>query len=183
MTSKVARLVPLFILPYYIGMSDKTCDHASVGVVIRDPQGRFALLKRAKYPIGIAPAAGHIDDHGSPEQAARDEVYEELGLSTNELQNTAIQDRRVDNKCRRIGGNYHQWYVYNVTVEDTALRPSKDETKGAAWFDKGELQTLADRTAAYHAGKIAESEWEANPGLEEVWVPFMRELGYIDTNN
>jgi NUDIX domain len=70
----------------------KQCDNTSVGVVIRDAEGRFALLKRAKFPVGIAPAAGHIDDHGSPEQAALDEVREELGivLTLDELKKPAL---------------------------------------------------------------------------------------------
>ena len=165
-------------------MSDKICDHASVGVVIRDRQGRFALLKRAKFPVGIAPAAGHIDDHGGAEQAAVDEVDEELGVSVKgKLQRTAIYDRRVDNKCRREGGNYHHWFVFEATVEPTELSPSTDETIGADWYDQTALQTLADRTATYLAGNISKEAWEANPGIEEVWVPFLRELGYINTNN
>lgn len=161
----------------------KTCDHTSVGVIVRDQEGRFALLKRALFPIGIAPAAGHIDDHGGAEQAAVDEVDEELGLSVKgKLQRTAIYNRRVDNKCRREGGDYHHWTVYEVTIDHTALRPSPDETKGATWYDRGAVQALADRTAEYQEGKISQADWEANPGLEEVWVPFLEELGYIKTN-
>lgn len=161
----------------------KYCDHTSVGVILRDQEGKFALLKRALFPVGIAPAAGHIDDHGSPEQAAIDEAEEELGVSVKDkLQRTAIYDRRVDNTCRREGGDYHHWSVFEATIEPTELRPSPDETKGASWYDQNKLQALADRTEDYHAGKIAKDEWEANPGLEEVWVPFLSELGYIKTN-
>lgn len=157
----------------------KVCDHTSVGIVIRDSEGSFALLKRAKFPIRIAPVAGHIDDHGSPEQAAKDEVFEELGLTVSDLTKTNINDRRVDNKCRREGGDYHNWTVYETTVEDTTLRPSEDETKGAGWYSQEQLQALADRTKAYQAGKIPEAEWAEIPGLEEVWVSFLGELGYI----
>lgn len=161
----------------------KTCDHTSVGVVLRDQEGRFALLKRALFPVGIAPAAGHIDDHGGPEKAAKDEVSEELGVSVHgKLQRTAIYDRRVDNKCRREGGSYHHWYVFEATVEQTKLLPSPDETKGANWYMREDLQALANRTAAYHAGKISEEAWKTDPGLEEVWVPFLHELGYIESN-
>jgi 8-oxo-dGTP pyrophosphatase MutT (NUDIX family) len=157
----------------------KVCDHTSVGIVIRDSEGRFALLKRAKFPIGIAPVAGHIDDHGSPERAAKDEVSEELGLTVLDLAKTNVYDRRVDNKCRRAGGDYHNWYLFTVTVDDTKLYPSEDETKGAAWYDLGQLQALADRTKSYRIGEVSEADWSDSPGLEEVWAHFLHELGYI----
>lgn len=157
----------------------KKCDYTSVGVVVHDSAGRFALLRRAKFPIGIAPAAGHIDDHGSPEQAALAEVREELGLTLHELKKTAIYNRRVENRCRRPGGSYHIWYIYEATTSEIILRPDADETKGARWYDRTELQDLAERTRAYHAGKVGEADWAANPGLEEVWLPFMEELEYV----
>src|SRR5487761_1087297 len=100
----------------------KICDHTSVGVIIHDQMGSLALLKRAKFPVGIAPAAGHIDDHGSPEQAARDEVYEELGIKVTDLAKTSISNRRVENKCRREGGDYHYWYVFEATIADATLK-------------------------------------------------------------
>ena len=167
------------VLSYYRHMA-KVCDHTSVGVIVRDNEGRYALLKRARFPIGIAPPAGHIDDHGGAEQAAVDEVSEELGISVKDkLQRTAIYERRVDNRCRREGGDHHIWYIFEATIESTKLRPSPDETKGADWYDQEKLQAFADRTDAYLAGKLSEADWEANPGLEEVWVPFLHELGYI----
>lgn len=156
------------------------CDHTSVGIVVRDNEGRLALLKRAKFPVGIASPAGHIDDHGSAEQAAIDEVNEELGLHVEGLlQRTAIYDRRVENQCRREGGSYHRWYVFEATVEQTELLPSPDETKGADWYIRDDVQALANRNAVYHAGKLSQEEWESNPGLEDVWVLFLNELGYI----
>src|ERR1019366_5810903 len=59
----------------------KLCDNKSVGIIVRNPEGSFALLKRAYFPIGYAPVAGHVDDHGSVEQAAVDEVIEEIDLT------------------------------------------------------------------------------------------------------
>lgn len=158
----------------------KRCDNTSVGVIIRDSQGRFALLKRAIFPVGIAPAAGHIDDHGSAEQAAKDEVHEELGIVLNDLGKTVIDARRMDNVCRRPGGDHHVWSVYEATVPTgTTLKPDKDETKGAGWYSAEQLQALADRTRAYHTGNVSEADWQANPGLEEVWLSFMVELGFV----
>jgi len=42
------------------------CDNKAVGVLIFDKDDRMLLLKRGRYPMGYAPVAGHIDDHGVP---------------------------------------------------------------------------------------------------------------------
>lgn len=160
----------------------KFCDNQSVGVVLKNQQGELALLKRGRYPIGMAPPAGHIDTHGIPEQAAIDEVREELGvdLAIDGLVKTAIQYRWVKNLCGRLGGSYHIWNVYEATVDNAELQPDPDETDGAAWYDISAVQALANRTKAYRNREVNEREWIKNPGLEEVWFDFLSELGYIE---
>ncbi len=159
----------------------KNCDNMSVGVIISNHEGELALLKRARFPVGIAPPAGHVDEHGTPEQAALEEVQEELGLiiAAFGLRKTIIQGRRVNNQCRRLGGDHHTWWIYEANDYTGELRPSPDETKGASWHDQSQLQQLADRTKQFRAGVLGAEEWEANPGLEEVWLDFFVELGYI----
>jgi 8-oxo-dGTP pyrophosphatase MutT (NUDIX family) len=159
----------------------KNCDNMSVGVIIQSPEGEFALLKRARFPVGIAPPAGHVDEHGQPEQAAINEVHEELGLviAINGLLSTVIQNRRVDNQCRRPGGDHHNWWVYESGEYSGDLSPDADETQGAGWYSPDDLQVLADRTKAFQAGQVSQQEWETSPGLEEVWLDFFTELGYI----
>ena len=159
----------------------KNCDNKSVGVIIQSPEGEFALLKRARFPIGIAPPAGHIDEHGLPEQAAVIEVQEELGLviAINRLRNTVIQDRRVDNLCRRPGGDHHNWWVYESNEYSGELAPNADETQGADWHNPDQLQALADRTKAFQTGQVGQEEWQTSPGLEEIWLDFFTELGYV----
>ena len=159
----------------------KICDNKSAGVIIRDSQGRLALLTRAKFPSGIAPPAGHVDDHGSPEQTAIDEVSEEVGLRINpdDLKPTSIQQQRVMNRCSREGGDHHDWWVYEADKWDGDIVPDPDETKGARWYTPKEFQALAARTAAYRQGTVSDADWEASPGLEPVWFDFMQQLGYI----
>lgn len=153
----------------------------SVGVIIQNPEGEIALLKRARFPIGIAPAAGHVDEHGGPEQAAIEEVGEELGLTiaVDDLRSTVIQNRRVDNQCRRPGGDHHNWWVYETSEYSGNVTPDADETQGAGWYSPDQLQALADKTKAFRAGQVGQADWEANPGLEEVWLDFFTELGYV----
>ena len=159
----------------------KQCDHTSVGVIIRNSAGEIALLQRAKFPFGMAPVAGHIDDHGSSEQAAVEEVQEELGVKValSNLKKTVIENRRVDKKCRRPGGDYHVWNVYEVAEFTGDLKPSTDETRGAGWYNSEQLQQLADRAMAYRGGLIIEEDWQNDPGIEGVWLDFFDELGYV----
>lgn len=166
---------------YHARMSTKLCDYTSVGTIIKDKQGRYALMKRAKFPIGIAPSAGHIDDHGTPEQAAITEVEEELGLIIEpaDLQPTAIVRRRINNHCSRSNGDHHFWTVYAADKFSGDIRPDPTETKGAHWYTQDEIQALAERTRAFRAGNVPQADWEANPGLEEIWLDFLVELGYI----
>jgi 8-oxo-dGTP pyrophosphatase MutT (NUDIX family) len=165
-------------------MSDvlpKYCDNTSVGVIIKNQKGEIMLIERALGAVGNAPPAGHIDQHGTPEQAAIDEVREEVGLivSLNDLRATPIHGRRTENKCRRIGGDHHAWSVYEADKFEGRLQPSPDETKGANWYSPEKLQELADRTKSFQAGKISQGSWESKPGLEEIWLVFLTELGYV----
>lgn len=159
----------------------KICDNLSVGIVIRNKSGLYALLERRKFPVGFAPVAGHIDNHGSAEQAALDEAQEELGinLTPDNLQKTVIDTKRKNNQCVREGGSYHIWTVFESTIPHQALQPDVNETKGGRWFHPDELQALADRTRAYLRSEISESDWQKSPGLEHVWLDHLTELGHI----
>ncbi|MFE3517574.1 NUDIX hydrolase [Streptomyces sp. NPDC059166] len=105
--------------------SEDTCDHTSVGVLIPGPEG-LLMFERATPPTGLAPVAGHIDQHGSPEQAARSEVAEEVGLTVTRLHPLLTQWR--PNRCRRTptGPVGHQWWILQAEVRGT-LRPSARE--------------------------------------------------------
>lgn len=98
------------------------CDHTSVGVLITSPAG-LLVFERAAPPAGIAPVAGHIDQHGSPEQAARTEAAEEVGLVVTRL-NLLVQRWRP-NQCRRpTGGSVgHRWWIYQAQASGP-IRPS-----------------------------------------------------------
>lgn len=152
--------------------SDKVCDNTSVGIIIRKDD-KVLLIERKKPPFGFAPPAGHVDDHGSFEQAAKDEVYEEVGLTVVGLK--LVDERKRENYCRRKGGTWHQWKLYEAEVEGE-LDPSRDETKQAGWYSKEQIEGLAQRTEKYLAGEIPEEEWQNNPGLETTWLQWSKEI-------
>lgn len=155
------------------------CDNRSVGVLISDHAGRFLMFDRVTFPAGVAGAAGHLDGHGSWEDAARAEVAEELGLTVTGL--TLRHGQWRTNRCRRTPGPAgvgHWWRIYSAHVIGT-LAPSARETRNARWLAPADLQQLAERTMAYAAGWVADQEWQASPGIEPVWVEWLSMAGLI----
>lgn len=151
------------------------CDHTSVGLLVWR-SGKLLLIERRRPPYGYAPPAGHVDDHGSFEDAAREELREEVGLKSAELR--VVAEGRKDNKCRRPGGDWHYWKIYEAGVSGD-VKASPDETKSTRWADRRALEQMADRTRQYLAGSVNQAEWERSPGLEPVWDGWLKELRII----
>ena len=78
------------------------CDHTSVGVLIWKAR-KLLLIERKRPPYGLAPPAGHVDDHGSFENAAKIEAFEEVGLRVENL--TLLGEGKKSNPCRRPNGD------------------------------------------------------------------------------
>ncbi|GGT67501.1 NUDIX hydrolase [Streptomyces atratus] len=157
----------------------KACDNTSVGIVITDHQGLYLMFDRATFPSGTAPAAGHIDDHGTAEDAARAEVEEELGLTVTGL--THVTGWWRGNRCRRLPGargTGHDWTIYQATVTGD-LTPSTRETTNVRWIAPDALQELADRTVAYAQGHLTDAEFAAAPGIEPVWMQWLANIAAI----
>jgi len=148
------------------------CDHKSVGMLIWN-EGKLLLIERRRPPYGFAPPAGHIDDHGSFEDAAKNEVKEEVGLDTKSLK--LLTEGRKENPCRREGGVWHYWKIFEVKT-DGKIVASPSETKQYGWYTKGQIQELAKRTESYVSKKISEPEWQSAPGIEPVWKEWFSEL-------
>jgi len=120
--------------------------------------------------------AGHVDNKGSFENAAKEEVEEEVGLSPKDIK--LLLEGRKDNSCRREGGSWHYWKIYQVDA-DRDIKRSEDETKQAGWFSLDQIKSLAQKTERYLAGEIPEEEWKQSPGIEPVWLEWFRELEMV----
>lgn len=156
---------------------EKYCDNTSVGVIVQNPQQETLLLSRARFPFGWAAPAGHVDGHGSLEQTAVTELFEETGLLLPVTSLIKVIDaRRVDNQCRRINGNHHIWTVYRTETADLKLNPSEDETLGARWFSPTELATMALQTMP-----LGHDTNQGDNVLEPIWLDFFRELEVIQS--
>ncbi|GAA0972875.1 NUDIX hydrolase [Nocardiopsis tropica] len=153
----------------------KQCDGNSVGVVLRDSDGRILMITRKLAPSGIAPIAGHVCDEIPTLThlgAAVVETQEEVGLTVWPEDLTLIYARAIENRCRRTPAPSlgHEWMVFSASRWTGELTPSERETRGAAWYTAEKIQALAERTVAYAHGDVTEAEWQASPGLEPVWV-------------
>ena len=151
------------------------CDNKSVGMLVwRDE--KLLLIERKKQPFGFAPPAGHIDGDNSFEESAKRELQEEVGLETQNIK--LLIEGRKENPCRREGGSWHYWKIYQVKATGEIKR-SEDETKQAIFYKKDDLLFLASKTEKYLREDIKQDDWEKSPGLEPVWYEWLKELKII----
>ncbi|MEK7452655.1 MAG: NUDIX hydrolase [Patescibacteria group bacterium] len=151
------------------------CDHKSVGMILYKDE-KILLIERAKYPFGFAIPAGHVDDDKTYEESAQRELKEEVGLGTKELK--LIIEGRKENKCRRDGGSWHFWKIYQI-ISIGEIDRSKDETKQVGWYTKDQIRVLGNKAEKYNNKEISEEEWNKNPGLEPVIYEWFKELKII----
>jgi ADP-ribose pyrophosphatase YjhB (NUDIX family) len=137
---------------------------------------KLLLIERAKFPVGFAIPAGHVDGNPSYEESAKRELQEEVGLAADVL--TLFAEGRRENPCRREDGTWHYWKIYQVTANGDVER-STDETKRAGWYSKEEIRALAAKTEEYKKGGISNEEWQQHPGLEPIMYDWFKELHII----
>ena len=153
----------------------KICDHTSVGMLVWQ-KNKLLLIERKKPPFGFAPPAGHVDGDVSFEKAARRELKEEVGLGIKDIR--LLAEKRKNNKCRRIGGDWHYWKFYEVETSGE-INTSKDEVVKFGWYSKKQIIELAKRTTDFLANKISDDEWRRKPGLEVDFAQWLQELNII----
>lgn len=138
-------------------MAGKICDHKSVGVIVKNKRGQILLIERAQFPEGFAPPSGHIDSHGTPRQAARNELKEEVGLDAEIKHFRQIYHGIVKNRCRRKGGTWHRWWVFEAKTWQGKVRLQKAEAKGFRWTGP---RTIARFIAAHRLDPAWENLFE-----------------------
>ncbi len=152
------------------------CDNLSVGVIVQH-DGDTLLLERARYPWGWAAPAGHVDEHGSLEQTAVEEVWEETGLriSVDGLVKV-IDGVRMQNECRRPGGDHHVWTVFRAEAPSKDTNMSEDETSGKMWVPNDKLVEMVNRSREVDQAEIQHGD----ELIEGVWVEFFTRAGLAD---
>jgi 8-oxo-dGTP pyrophosphatase MutT (NUDIX family) len=156
-------------------MSMQPCDHTSVGILVFRNDA-LLLIDRKKPPFGLAAPAGHVDAHGAGavseaaqfEQAAREELQEETGLTATSLR--LITEGRKDTACRRPEGSWHYWRIYEADTTGE-LHPSVEETSGALWATRAQMETLLSGGSVVLEGREVK--------LEPVWMEWFKELDVL----
>lgn len=159
----------------------RACCNQVVGVIIHDRAGRLLMFQRATPPAGVAPAAGHVGEHGDPEAAAIAEVREEVGLTVTGLE--LLATRWLPDSCgsRQLPGPQgfdHHWSIYRADVTGVVAVDVR-EAVNPRWCTPAQVQALADRTVDWAHGGLTDTQFTARPGLEPVWVLWLHHLGLI----
>ena len=148
------------------------------------------------YPEAFALPAGH-GDGVSLADAAKKESEEEVGALI--LENKLVWSGKIDNPCKREGGDHHFWEVYQAISWSGELKAGSD-AKEFFWCSPKLLRQLAKRTEYfmtkytiphYHVGELTKAifgdpvtkntdpEWKAEMGLEPVWYFILKQLRII----
>lgn len=157
----------------------RACDNAVVGVLVRRA-GRLLMIERAGVPKGFAPPAGHVEGHGTAEDAARAELAEETGLTAVSLD--VVLERWRGGVCgsRDLPGPRGWGHLWTIFEAEAVGEPSGTaEARSVGWFTPAEVQALADRTVAFADGDVSAAEFAERPGLEPVWLAWLSDLGVI----
>jgi ADP-ribose pyrophosphatase YjhB (NUDIX family) len=133
-----------------------TCDHTSVGILVFE-SNKVLTIKRARRPFGYAPPAGHVDLRLNYEQAAKEELFEEVGLRCTNFE--LLIEGRLENHCRRKNGNWHYWKIYRASAVTGEIRLSSNEAGGIRWQSRAQLTELAHNTIGGVKDERLEPAW------------------------
>jgi len=128
--------------------------HYSVGIIV-GKNNKILMIDRRNFPFGWACPAGHIDLGETPEEAAKREALEEIGLEIKKLK-LFMEIPDILNECRS-GVKYHHWFGFTGEIEGEPQISSR-EAKDWAWIEKENLKNLS---------------------LEPIWEWGFKKIGWI----
>lgn len=175
------------------------CDTESVGIIVEYADGDILIADRTITPWGAACPAGHAAGHGNPapkpgvpdqpahRAAAVGELVEEVGLRSRPEDLELVAHGWRDNRCGRGlrpgAPEGHWWNVYRTRLWTGEVQVAPDEVTNARRVTPDQLQELVKRTIDLAHGRIAAEEFRARPGIEPVWVQWLRDAGYVRVAN
>lgn len=107
--------------------------------------GKFVLIERQKFPLGLALPGGHVDPGEKPRQTAIREFGEETGLSVTNV--TFVTRRRGKHRDPRYAMS--ETRVYNGVASGTP-KDEKGFTKVVFYSKKEILNFPPERFASDH---------------------------------
>lgn len=143
--------------------------HRVASIFVQDEQGCMLLQLRgpnvAVYPNCWDQAAGgHVDEGQTYDQAARNELAEEIGITDVDL--TPLGTFRSNNKeGDRIINQFERVYLARIP-HDITLHPEAKEVNKLQWFTQEELKReIAERPETFTPGLLY--------GLREYFPQFL----------
>lgn len=106
--------------------------HRIAVVYVFNSRGKLYLQKRSAQ-MEVSPgkwdhsAAGHVDANEEPEQAAKREIYEELGIKPNLLVFISSHKTQMKNGSKILN---RFWYLYKYTYDGGMKLEEKEVTTG-----------------------------------------------------
>lgn len=116
--------------------------HESIGVFIKNPDGKFLFFERNIFPFSYTIPSGHVDfSDRSLKVAAVREVQEEttLELNIDDINELASEDIWGDS-CRR-GADVHKWHAFMAHYENNVQIKIIDEGLEPTWLSLEEALT------------------------------------------
>ena len=103
--------------------------HESVGVFVRNPEGKYLFFERSSFPFGLTIPAGHVDGGEQNRESAARELREEVGVEAQNL--VHVIDVDIDGDSCSGGADIHRWHIYredlpqaiDVVVNEEGNRP------------------------------------------------------------
>lgn len=124
--------------------------HQIVRVIVKDETTGEILLQQRSLKDDSCPrmwdssASGHVDEHETAIEAARRELYEELGIKANinDLVKLSVLD---SSEKLKNGVLNRQTIVYLLNADKTKLKVKTDpsEVEKVDWFSLRELKTVS----------------------------------------
>lgn len=121
-------------ITWWIDKKTREYWHESAGVLLINRERKILFFDRLIYPYALAVPAGHVGVNENPKEAAKRELREETGITTDRLTLFSNEDV-IGDKCRR-GADNHRWHLYTAEIADSNVNITlNDEGTNAVWLD------------------------------------------------
>ncbi|MFZ2593359.1 MAG: NUDIX hydrolase [Minisyncoccia bacterium] len=112
--------------------------HYGGGAFVRNPEGKFLLIRQAKFPFLWTIPGGHLEVGEDPKLCALREVQEETSLIMTDM--TMLFEGVLEGDSCVGGADVHFWYLYLGTAKGTVVTQDAEVT-GSRWVSLSEIDT------------------------------------------
>lgn len=118
---------------------DNVLWHESVGVIVRNPEGKCLFYERSEFPIALTLPSGHLDIGEDAQSAGARELEEEVGLKANSLINLGIEN--IDGDSCSSGSDNHKVHTFLYDIDHDVDITVREEGRKPVWLSPQEALT------------------------------------------